>query len=116
MLKTFQKTLKSNQTPIELALWQQLRNRRFKGFKFRRQYILQGYIVDFVCLKERLIIELDGGQHGAKIKYDAARTSKFENNGFRLIRFWNNDFLNHRDVVLDVIYQTLMRRNENSGE
>jgi len=66
MLKTFQKHLRQNQTDAELRLWQQLRDRRFQNFKFRRQQILQGYIVDFICLEKKLIIELDGGQQSKK--------------------------------------------------
>ena len=73
MLKTFQKQLRRNQTEAELRLWQQLRDRRFQHYKFRRQQILQGYIVDFVCLEKKLIIELDGGQHTEQVEYDMKR-------------------------------------------
>src|SRR6185295_8630292 len=78
MLKRFKKSLRKSQTDAEDILWYQLRNRNFKNHKFRRQHILCGYIVDFVCLEEKLVIELDEGQHAEKIEYDSARTLKFE--------------------------------------
>jgi len=109
MLKTFQKELRKNQTDAEIQLWQQLRNRRLKGFKFRRQHVLQGYIVDFVCLEERLIIELDGGQHSEQVEYDTARTKKLAKLEFRVLRFWNNDVLNNQKVVLESIYFDLVK-------
>ena len=109
MQKTFQKNLRQNQTDTEMHLWQYLRDRRFEGFKFRRQHVLQGYIVDFVCLKKRLIIELDGGQHTEQIGYDVQRTSILEKDGFRVLRFWNHDLLNNTTDVLENIYQELMK-------
>ena len=74
MLKKFQKTLRINQTDVENCLWHNLINRSFQGWKFRRQHILQGYIVDFICLERKLIIELDGGQHANQKAYDNHRT------------------------------------------
>ncbi|MFT3742171.1 MAG: DUF559 domain-containing protein [Gammaproteobacteria bacterium] len=109
MLKTFQKTLRKNQTEAELRLWKHLRDRRFQNFKFRRQQILQGYIVDFVCLKRKLIIELDGSQHLEQVVYDIERSKKLEKEGFRVLRFWDNDMLKNSEKVLDVIYHELMR-------
>ena len=81
-LKKFQKLLRLSQTDAEHLLWYQLRNRHFNGYKFRRQHITQGYIVDFVCLEKKLIIELDGGQHAEHIDYDKERSLKLENDGF----------------------------------
>jgi len=110
MLRTFQKELRKNQTDAELRLWQQLRGRRFQNFKFRRQQILQGYIVDFVCLEKKLIVELDGGQHAEQIAlaYDRKRTKKLQRNGFRVLRFWDNDMLKDSEEVLQVIYRELL--------
>ena len=87
MLKRFQKALRTNQTEAENRLWYHLRNRRFQGWKFRRQHILEGYIVDFVCLERRLVIELDGGQHADQKAYDNQRTLALEKVGFKVIRF-----------------------------
>ena len=76
MLKHFKKTLRKSKTDAESILWHYLRNRNFQNYKFRRQHILCGYIVDFVCLEKRLVIEIDGGQHNEEkqINYDSART------------------------------------------
>jgi very-short-patch-repair endonuclease len=78
-----------------------------KGLKFRRQHVLQGYIVDFVCLEKKLIIELDGSQHADQETDDAMRTKVLEDDGFKVIRFWNNDVLESIDVVLEVIYSAV---------
>ncbi len=103
MLKRFQKTLRTNQTDAESRLWYHLRDRRFQGWKFRRQHILQGYIVDFVCFERKLVIELDGGQHADQETYDNRRTQVLENDGFKVIRFWNNDVLTNLEGVLEMI-------------
>ena len=106
MLKKFQKALRISQTDAESRLWYHLRSRRFQGWKFRRQHILQGYIVDFVCLERRLVIELDGGQHADQEAYDNQRTRAVENDGFKVIRFCNNDVLNNLEAVLETILST----------
>jgi very-short-patch-repair endonuclease len=106
-LKKFQKSLRVSQTNAEHFLWHQLRNRHFEGYKFRRQHIIQGYIVDFVCLDKKLIIELDGDQHSEQINYDNERTLKLEKDGFRVIRFWNNEVFLNMGSVLETIYQAL---------
>src|SRR3990167_5999134 len=106
MLKKFQKALRTNQTDAERHLWYLLRSRRFQRWKFRRQHILQGYIVDFVCLERKLIIELDGGQHTDRKTYDNQRTRTLEKDGFKIIRFWNNDVLSNLEGVLETILRT----------
>jgi len=105
MLKRFKKSLRKSQTDAESILWYHLRNRNFQNHKFRRQHILCGYIVDFVCLEKKLVIELDGGQHAEKIAYDSARTIKLEADGFQVLRFWNNEIFNNMDSVLETIYE-----------
>jgi very-short-patch-repair endonuclease len=75
--------LRSSQTNAEYLLWYYLRNRHFQGFKFRRQHILQGYIVDFVCLQGKLIIEVDGGQHSERQDYDDYRPKSFKRTAFK---------------------------------
>jgi very-short-patch-repair endonuclease len=77
------------------------------GCKFRRQYPLAGYIVDFVCLPVHLIVELDGGQHLDALKYDAVRTSVLEGRGYRVLRFWNDDVLLRTDDVVAEIFRVL---------
>ena len=106
MLNRFKKTLRTNQTDAESRLWYHLRDRRFQGWKFRRQHILQGYIVDFVCLERKLVIELDGGQHAEQEAYDNRRTRVLEKDGFKVIRFWNNEVLTNTEGVLEMILNT----------
>lgn len=96
------KTLRKRQTPQEVILWSKIRAKRFHGFKFRRQYALGKYIVDFVCLEKKLIIELDGWQHKKENqeRYDEERTKFLEKLGFRVIRFWNNEINSNIDGVM----------------
>lgn len=103
MLTKFKKDLRTKQTSAEKLLWFQLRNRRFQGWKFRRQHILKGYIVDFVCLERKLVVELDGGQHADQKAYDHQRTQVLQKEGFQVIRFWNNEVLRNMEGVLEVI-------------
>ena len=109
MLKSFKKSLRKSQTDAESVLWYHLRNRNFQNYKFRRQHILCGYIVDFVCLEKRLIIELDGGQHNEEkqIKNDSVRTLKLADDGFLVLRFWNNEIFMNIDGVLEAIDEAL---------
>ena len=106
-LKKFQKSLRLSQPKAEQLLWKQLRHRQIGGYKFRRQQIIQGYIVDFVCLEKKLIIELDGGQHAQQVEYDAERTRRLEKDGFRVLRFWNNSVFIAIKEVLETIYNVL---------
>ncbi len=87
------KELRKNSTPQEIIFWSRVRARRFRGLKFKRQYPLGKYIIDFINLDEKLIIELDGFQHKEENqqRYDQKRTEFLENKGFRIIRFWNNE-------------------------
>lgn len=97
--------LRQDSTDAERKLWSVLRSRQHNGVKFRRQLEIDGYIVDFVCLAKRLIIEVDGGQHTPE--RDAHRTTYLESQGFRVIRFWNNDVLQNLDGLWTMIEQAL---------
>jgi very-short-patch-repair endonuclease len=97
--------LRRNATDVEAALWRELRGRRLQGFKFKRQWTLGPYIVDFCCLERRLVVELDGGQHNEA--RDAFRTAWLQGSGFRVIRFWNHDVLANLDGVLQTIVMAL---------
>lgn len=77
--------------------------------KFRRQHVVGSYIVDFVYLEQKLVIELDGGQHAEQIEYDAQRTVFLVREGFRVMRFWNNQVLAETESVLDEIQAALMK-------
>jgi 5-methyltetrahydrofolate--homocysteine methyltransferase len=113
MLRHFQKKLRATLTQPEAILWEYLRNRRLDNFKFRRQQILAGYIADFVCHEEKLIIELDGAFHEEQQVKDAFRTKQLGKHGYRVLRFWNRDILNDVDAVLHAIYYAL--KNPSSG-
>jgi primosomal protein N' (replication factor Y) len=100
------RALRVNQTDAEKRLWTYLRNRAFFGFKFRRQMSVGPYIADFLCPARSLIIELDGGQHADSLR-DAQRTAWLEGEGYRVIRFWNNDVLANTEGVLTQIHAAL---------
>lgn len=97
-------------TDAELHLWRYLRRENLMGYKFRRQYPIGRYIVDFVCVPAALVIELDGGQHADARAYDARRTRAIETCGYRVLRFWNDDVLLRTDVVLEEILRNLGAR------
>jgi very-short-patch-repair endonuclease len=95
------KSLRTNQTDAENKLWYHLRAHRFFGLKFKRQKPIGSYIVDFVCLEQKLIIELDGGQHAEQLEYDMVRTTFLKAEGYRVLRFWNNQILEEMESVLE---------------
>lgn len=95
--------LRKNQTDAEQCLWQRLRGRSLAGLKFRRQHPIGPYICDFVCVDQKLIIEIDGGQHTSNREKDAARTAYLQSQGFRVVRFWNHEVLAATEAVLEKI-------------
>jgi len=99
--------LRRNMTDVERHLWHRLRERQIKGFKFRRQHPFREYVLDFVCLEAKVVIELDGSQHFDVQSHDAVRTSKLEAAGFQVLRFWNNEVLGNIEGVLEVIWRSL---------
>jgi very-short-patch-repair endonuclease len=90
-------------TKAEERLWWLLRNRFMLGFKFRRQYLFRGFIIDFYCPRARLAIELDGGIHEKQQEYDQARQKLIENYGIRMLRFKNMELFKSPDDVLNKI-------------
>ena len=105
-------TLRQASTDTERVLWQRLRSRQVAGHKFRRQATVGRYIVDFLCVGARLVIESDGGQHSAA--RDADRTAWLESRGLRVARFWNTDILENIDGVLEAILMLLEEKQEPS--
>jgi very-short-patch-repair endonuclease len=99
--------LRREMTPQERLLWGQLRNRRLKGAKFRKQMWLAGYIADFACPDARLVVEADGSQHADNAEYDAERERAFQSLGWSTLRFWNNEISENLDGVLVAIMQHL---------
>ncbi len=106
ILKTLSRNLRKNQTDSERKLWYFLRNRQFLDLKFRRQYKIGKYIVDFCCVEKMLVIELDGGQHNEN-KPDKIRELYLKACGYRILRFWDHELLNETDVVLEKIHSIL---------
>lgn len=98
---------RKSETDAERKIWQLLRSRSLNDVKFRRQHPVGPYIVDFVCINEKLIIELDGSQHQQQQTYDAQRTAFLEQAGYRVIRFWDNDVLLKTENVMQAIYDAL---------
>ena len=99
--------LRRNPTDVERLLWQRLRFWQVDDYKFRRQQPLGNYIVDFVCLQKKLIVELDGGQHADQMNYDTERDVWLRHQGFTILRFWNNDVLKNIDGVMETIVKGL---------
>ncbi len=97
------RTLRRNMTDTEQRLWYHLRAHRFQACKFKRQKPLGPYIVDFVCMEHRLVIELDGGQHSENVPYDQRRDAWLHRQGFTVLRFWNNQIMQTLPAVLDAI-------------
>lgn len=99
--KTLQRirNLRKNATPQEIIFWSKIKNRNFKSLKFRRQHQIGKYIVDFICLEKKLIIELDGWQHSEQENYDLERTKYLENQGFKVMRIWNEEINSNLDGV-----------------
>ena len=107
MADPFARFLRGNPTDPERILWQRLRRRQISGHRFRRQRPIGSYVVDFVCLERRVIVEVDGGQHAERACYDANRSSWLSSHGFRVLRFWNHDVLARTDSVCEAIRQVL---------
>ena len=107
----FAKSLRHQQSDAELTLWNHLRNLQLDGIKFRRQHPIGKYIVDFVSLDRKLIIEIDGGQHNLpqEKERDDERTIWLESEGYGVLRFWNNDVLTNMEGVYFTIQDALKR-------
>ena len=111
-LKQIARALRRNQTGEEKELWRALRGRQFAGFKFRRQYVVAGYVLDFYCADAKLAVELDGGQHGlpGKIQQDEGREKCLAEQGIDTIRFWNHQWRQNRDGCLLDIWNAVRQR------
>lgn len=105
-LRNSARSLRKRMTEAESRLWFLLRDRRLTGAKFRRQYPLGRYIADFYCHEHRLVLEADGGQHNESLR-DEQRDSWLAGEGYRVLRFWNDDILSRQEQVLAVIVHAL---------
>lgn len=109
LLKAFAKENRNHATEAESVLWEAMRQKRLEGKKFLRQHIIGDYIVDFVCQENGLIIEVDGGYHAERQQQedDALRTTILEDQGFRVIRFTNEEVIFDIDNVIEEIKRFL---------
>ena len=111
----YSRELRHNTTLAEQKLWSALRISQPEGVHFRRQHAFGNYVVDFCAARQKLIIELDGGQHLEQEAYDRERTELLQSKGYRVLRFWNNDVINDLDSVIKVIldeFNTLCQLEE----
>jgi very-short-patch-repair endonuclease len=106
ILLGFARDMRAASTPAEARIWRALRAKRLGPYKWKRQQPFGAFIADFVCFDARLIVEIDGGQHGTS-ETDRARDAWFEKNGYRVLRFWNNEVSENMDAVLEKILETL---------
>lgn len=111
LLKQYASENRNNQTDAERLLWRYLSDHKL-GTHFRRQHIIGCYIADFVCLKHKLIVEVDGGYHAQEQQKidDYLRTEDLERMGFRVIRFRNEEIFNSISSVLDIIFDNLFKK------
>jgi very-short-patch-repair endonuclease len=103
-------------TPAEMKLWAHLRGNKLNGVNFRRQHALGNFIVDFVSIKRKLVIELDGSQHLEHEEYDVARTKYFESQGYTVIRLWNNQVMNDIEGVIRAIIFAMESQSRSEKE
>ena len=101
------RALRREMTQAETKLWGTLRSRQIEGHRFRRQVPLGRYIADFVCHEARLIVEVDGGQHDCLPQQDALRSRFLQSEGYRVMRFWNNEVTGNIEGVWDVIFAAM---------
>ena len=101
--------LRRRMTPAERYVWKQIRKRRLGGYRFRRQFPLGDFILDFVCFEVRFVLELDGGQHDEQREYDELRTAWLETQGFHVVRYWNCQVLSEWESIAETILECLRR-------
>jgi very-short-patch-repair endonuclease len=107
-----QRSLRNNATDAERVLRQRLKGRQLERCKFRRQHPFGDYILDFVCLERRIVVELDGSRHFEAAAYDEARSAFLQAAGFVVLRFWNNQVFGEIGGVLEVIRRELVLRGQ----
>lgn len=107
--KQFARTLRKEQTKAEKTVWELIRNRKFRGFKFRRQHVVEGFILDFYCHELRLGIEVDGSIHYKRKDYDRARQDVVEAEGISFIRITNKEIMGNKRAILGKIEKLVNR-------
>ena len=114
MTKQSARALRKRMTDAERLLWRHLRNREMGGWKFRRQYPVGPFVVDFICVEKNLVIEVDGGPPAKNEEEDNQRSSYLNRMGYRVFRFWNNQVLQETEAVLEAIFAILADGKKNS--
>lgn len=104
-LRKFARDMRKAPTDAEAMLWGILRARQLDNMRFRRQHPIENYIVDFICLEEKLIIEVDGSQH-AESEYDEKRDARLKELGYIVLRFWNDEILENSDGMTQMILRS----------
>jgi very-short-patch-repair endonuclease len=104
------RAMRHESAPAEEILWAAIRNRQLEGFKFRRQFAILQYVVDFYCAEAKLVVELDGDSHSEQIGYDAKRTEELGKTGLEVLRFENPDVFDHTELVLEKILDYCLSR------
>jgi len=100
--REFARQLRQNQTPFEERVWELLRNNQFMGLKFRRQHVIEGFVVDFYCHEQRLAIEIDGSIHENRMHkdYDELRQREIEAEDIKVVRITNEEFEKDENILL----------------
>ncbi|MHB9074107.1 MAG: endonuclease domain-containing protein [Desulfobaccales bacterium] len=115
MTRQFARTLRKQMPDAERRLWRHLRNRELGGWKFRGQYPVGPFIVDFICLEKNIVIEVDGGQHDENKELDLQRSAYLNRMGYQVLRFWNNEVLQETEAVLSAIFAIIAANKQNSS-
>ena len=117
-LQGFARRMRSEATDTEKKLWSILRDRQLADFKFRRQHPMLGYVLDFYCVRAKLAVEADGGQHldAQHVAYDARRDAALAGVGIVMMRFADDEVLKHPDVVAESIYERLVTLVPSAGD
>ena len=109
----FARSLRKNVSDAENRIWYFLRGKRLNGYRFIREHPIGPYVVDFVCRRGKVVVELDGGQHADVIEYDNKRTEFLKERGYQVLRFWNNEVFENIEGVLEAIWVALEKgKNE----
>ena len=109
------KKMRRNPTLAKRHMWHYLRNRQLLNCKFKRQYIIGKFVVDFICLEVQLVVEVDGLEHLERKKYDDKRTHFLESKGYSVIRFWNEEILSKPEKVLEILTEKLSEKLRKIG-
>jgi very-short-patch-repair endonuclease len=109
-MNKFARDLRNNPTDVERLLWNKLRSSQLEGVKFRRQQVIENFIVDFVSFEKKIVIELDGSQHNEMHEKDKARDLCLVMNGYKVLRFCDNQIIENIEGVLEVIRNGCLNR------